>query len=166
MQAQKELDNVNGNTRAIRPAARVGSAENMQGIMDMDVSLPWYKRLLPKGKLHVMTQEAAKAQGVFVPNWWLSILLIPVLVGVLWFFKSLSDIQAQQKADAAVAVAQAQAFAAAMQAQATAMQGLKDTVEFRLNKAEVQGKLNDEHERLIENRLARIEGRKGIPTPE
>lgn len=87
-----------------------------------------------------MTEEAAKSQGLFIPNWWLALLLIPLMGGVLWVVMSLTTIQATQQA-------------------------MRDTLEFRLKEMEIQAKLNDEHLRQIENRLARIEGKKNLKAP-
>lgn len=80
-----------------------------------------------------MTTERAKAQGVFLPNWWLSLLLIPLAGGVMWIVITLTSISANQAA-------------------------LKDTLEFRLKAVEVQTKLNDEHERQRQIDQARLEG--------
>lgn len=107
------------------------------------------------GRPQVMTADRAKAQGIFIPNWWLAILLIPILLGVLWFFKSQSDIQAAQITAERLRAADAEA--ARMQFQA-----MKDTLEYRLRSIETQGKLNDEHTRQLEKSIARIEGKKGI----
>lgn len=102
-----------------------------------------------------MSEERAKAQGLFVPNWWLAILLIPVLIWVYWMSTNVHDFQSAQNASLLIQAANSQA-------QTTAIQSLKDTVEFRLKNIETQGKLNDEHLRLMENRIARLEGRKNI----
>lgn len=88
-----------------------------------------------------MTEDRAKAQGLFIPNWWLAILLIPLMAGVVWVVVTLTSIQQQQIA-------------------------LKDSLEFRLKQVETQGKINDEHLRQIENRLARIEGKKNLSVPQ
>lgn len=80
-----------------------------------------------------MTQENAKAQGVFLPNWWLAILLMPLAGGVIWVVITLTRIQEQQSS-------------------------LKDTIEFRLKSTETQTRLNDEHTRQLEIEIAKTQG--------
>lgn len=89
-----------------------------------------------------MTQDTAvRAQGVFIPNWWLSLLLIPLIGGVMWVVITLTQIQANQA-------------------------NLQSTIEYRLKIMERDIKLNDEHLRQIENRIARVEGKKNIQPTE
>src|SRR5262245_56594606 len=86
------------------------------------------------GRPRVMAEDDAKRQGVFLPNWWLSLLLIPTAGGVLWVATTLAEIKSN-------------------------IAGLKDSNEFRLKQVETQGKLNDEHTRLLEIEIARTQGR-------
>jgi hypothetical protein len=88
-----------------------------------------------------MSQENAKAQGIFVPNWYFAVALIPAILGVLWLVMSIVEIKSNQT-------------------------NLSNTIEYRLQIIERQGKLNDEHLRQIENRIARIEGKRGIQPAE
>lgn len=102
-----------------------------------------------------MTNDAAKRQGIFLPNWWLSMLLVPVAIWVYWMSATVRDIAKDQATAKEVSAANSQT-------QVVVIQGLKDTLEYRLKSMETQGKLNDEHLRQIENRIARIEGKKNI----
>ena len=106
-----------------------------------------------------MTTDHAKAQGLFIPNWWLSLLLIPVIGAALWINSSLNQIASDQRT----------AERGAIDSQALTKQSidsLKDTLQYRLNEIERQGKLNDEHLRQAESRIARIEGKRGINVPD
>jgi hypothetical protein len=94
---------------------------------------PFYKRILPLGRLHIMSEDKAKAQGVFIPNWWLALLLIPLAGGVMWVVITLTQIQSQQAA-------------------------LQAAIEYRLKASETQGRLNDEHTRQLEIEIARTKG--------
>lgn len=80
-----------------------------------------------------MAEEQAQRQGVFIPNWWLAILLMPLAGGVLWVIITLTSISANQTA-------------------------LQNTLEFRLKQVETQAKLNDEHERERQIDQARLQG--------
>jgi hypothetical protein len=87
-----------------------------------------------------MAEEQAKAQGIFVPNWYFAVLLIPLCGAVIWLVSTLTEIRSNQA-------------------------NLQNTIEFRLRIIERDVKLNDEHLRQVENRVARIEGKKNIPQP-
>lgn len=88
-----------------------------------------------------MAEDTARAQGIFIPNWWLAMLLIPLAGGVIWMIITLTQISANQAA-------------------------MQNSLEFRLKQVETQSKLNDEHLRQIENRIARIEGKKNVPVQQ
>lgn len=87
-----------------------------------------------------MSEERAKAQGVFIPNWWLAILLVPLAGGVIWVVITLTRIQA-------------------------VAENIQSTTEWRMNRVERDTKLNDEHLRQLENRISRIEGKRGVAAP-
>lgn len=76
-----------------------------------------------------MTTEKAKAQGIFMPNWWLGILLIPALYGIYSFGQSLTRIEVKV-----------------------------DAYESRLKSAETQGRLNEEYTRNLQLELAEVKG--------
>lgn len=85
----------------------------------------------------MITEDRAKAQGIFIPNWWIAILLIPAFGAIIWVAMTLTEIKTQQAAAAQM-------------------------WDLRLRTIERDVKLNDEHMRQLENRTSRIEGKRGI----
>lgn len=80
-----------------------------------------------------MTEDKAKAQGVFIPNWWLAILLMPLCGAALWVVVTLTRIQTQQD-------------------------NIQTMVEFRMKAIETQDKIKDEHVRDLELSIAKTQG--------
>lgn len=99
------------------------------GTSGKDNKRPFFKLLKSIERPRVMTTEKAKAQGVFMPNWWLGILLIPALYGVFSFGQSITRIETKI-----------------------------DAYESRLKNVETQGRLNDEHTRILEVSIAEVKG--------
>lgn len=90
-------------------------------------------KFLPHGRPRIMTEESAKAQGVFLPNWWLAIMLIPLVAGILWVITSLTRIQTQQE-------------------------NIQALMEFRMKSVETKASLNAEHEETLRLAEAKLEG--------
>lgn len=100
-----------------------------QGNQPQETLQPSFLRRLFSGRLRLMSTERAQAQGLFIPSWWLAILLIPAAYGVWSAGMSLSRIET--KVDAADA---------------------------RVKAVETQGRLNDEHTRQLEIEIAKTQG--------
>jgi hypothetical protein len=74
-------------------------------------------------------QTGPRATGIFIPSWFLAIILVPVCGGILWVATTLTEIRRDQA-------------------------NLQGAVEYRLKNAETQERLNDEHLRMLENEIS------------
>jgi hypothetical protein len=66
---------------------------------------------------HTMEETGQRATGVWIPSWFLAVILVPVCGGILWVVITLTTIRTQQD-------------------------NLQNTMEFRLKGAETDNKLN------------------------
>lgn len=106
----------------------------------------------------MMSKDAALAKGVWLPRWFLGLIsgiMVPLVVTVILgiYYMRESQIRSEER------------VLAAQQLTQQSIQGMKDSLEYRLKSIEVQGKMNDEHTRQMESRLARVEGRKNVNQP-
>jgi hypothetical protein len=82
---------------------------------------------------HVDEQTGPRATGIFIPSWFLAIILVPVCGGILWVATTLTEIRRDQT-------------------------NLANTIEYRLKEVETQEKLNNERWLDTKEKLSRLEG--------
>lgn len=109
-----------------RPAP---GSELQDDLQDESLAHKFRRKVLPS----LMEETGARAQGVWIPSWFLAIILIPVCGGILWVVITLTQISRDQA-------------------------NIQTTIEYRLKEVETRNKLNDEHIRGIEETIARIDG--------
>lgn len=95
------------------------------------------RKVLPS----LMEETGARAQGVWIPSWFLAIILIPVCGGILWVVITLTQISRDQA-------------------------NLQNTIEYRIQQLDTQSKLNDERWRATEGTLAALRALQDAQQPK
>ena len=123
----ESMQSARGLNEKVIPHKRPVPVDELQGTLRPKTFVDRIKGVLPR------LMDAPKTQGVFIPSWFLAIILVPFCGGIFWVVVTLTNISRDQA-------------------------NIQSAIEFRLKEVEQQGKLNDERYRQLQQDFAEFRG--------